>query len=76
MIGHRNLLDERNLLIAHFFRLVAELRPKAFVLENVPGILDERFANTLELALQAVQTAYRRHPASSTRSSGSGRSDS
>jgi DNA (cytosine-5)-methyltransferase 1 len=57
-IGHQNLLDERNLLIAHFFRLVDELRPRAFVLENVPGILDERFGKTLQSALQQVSGQY------------------
>jgi DNA (cytosine-5)-methyltransferase 1 len=57
-IGHQNLLDERNLLIAHFLRLVDELRPRAFVLENVPGILDDRFTETLERALGKVSGQY------------------
>lgn len=57
-IGHQNLLDQRNLLIGHFFRLVDELLPNAFVLENVPGILDERFAGTLQAALHQVSDRY------------------
>lgn len=57
-IGHQNLLDERNVLIFHFFRLVDELRPRAFVLENVPGILDDRFATILQRALQTVSGEY------------------
>lgn len=57
-IGHQNLLDERNLLIAHFFRLVDDLSPRAFVLENVPGILDDRFADTLQQALRKVSGQY------------------
>jgi DNA (cytosine-5)-methyltransferase 1 len=30
--------DPRNELVEHFFRFVAELQPKAFVMENVPAI--------------------------------------
>lgn len=65
VIGKRNLQDERNLLIAHFFRIVGELNPRAFVLENVPGILDERFAATLESALEQVQNKFNVYPAHS-----------
>ena len=32
--------DERNLLFLDFIRMVRELRPKVFVIENVPGILN------------------------------------
>ncbi len=38
LIGHRVLDDPRNSLVMHFLRIVKELRPKAFVLENVPGM--------------------------------------
>jgi DNA (cytosine-5)-methyltransferase 1 len=38
LIGHRVLDDPRNSLVMHFLRIVRELRPKAFVLENVPGM--------------------------------------
>lgn len=37
-IGKRRVDDARNDLIFHFFRLVNSLRPKYFVMENVPGI--------------------------------------
>lgn len=37
-IGKRQATDPRNVLVHHFVRLVAELRPKAFILENVPGL--------------------------------------
>jgi DNA (cytosine-5)-methyltransferase 1 len=37
-IGKRNVEDRRNELIFEFFRLVTELQPKYFVMENVPGI--------------------------------------
>ena len=38
MMGKRSVEDPRNSLIGHYVRLVRELRPKAFVMENVPGM--------------------------------------
>lgn len=38
LIGKRNLNDTRNQLVFEFVRLVLELQPKYFVLENVKGI--------------------------------------
>jgi DNA (cytosine-5)-methyltransferase 1 len=38
LIGHRVLDDPRNSLVFHFLRLVAELKPRTFVMENVPGM--------------------------------------
>jgi DNA (cytosine-5)-methyltransferase 1 len=38
-MGLRDLKDPRNSLIDHYVRLVLELRPKTFVMENVPGML-------------------------------------
>ena len=38
LIGHRVLDDPRNSLVFHFLRLVGELKPRAFVMENVPGM--------------------------------------
>lgn len=37
-IGKRLIEDERNNLVFHFFRLVTELRPRYFLMENVPGM--------------------------------------
>lgn len=39
LIGRRDHADPRNALVGHFFRLVREIRPTFFVMENVPGIL-------------------------------------
>ncbi len=36
-IGKRKLTDERNQLFVHFFRLVSELRPSFYLVENVQG---------------------------------------
>ncbi|NEO30211.1 MAG: DNA cytosine methyltransferase [Symploca sp. SIO3C6] len=38
LIGKRTLDDPRNSLMFDFIRLVLELKPKFFVLENVPGL--------------------------------------
>ncbi len=38
LIGKRALDDPRNSLVHHFVRLVAEMRPKYFVFENVKGL--------------------------------------
>lgn len=37
--GKRDVMDPRNSLVFDFARLVLEIRPKTFVMENVPGIL-------------------------------------
>jgi len=38
LIGKRALDDPRNQLVSHFLRLVVEIQPTAFVLENVKGL--------------------------------------
>jgi len=38
LMGKRSLDDPRNSLIFHFLRLILELKPKFFVMENVRGI--------------------------------------
>lgn len=38
IIGKRLVNDERNSLVFHFYRLVTELNPRYFVMENVPGM--------------------------------------
>lgn len=38
LIGQRALDDPRNQLISHFLRLVVEIQPSVFVLENVKGL--------------------------------------
>lgn len=38
LIGQRALDDPRNQLVKHFMRLVLELQPSYFVLENVKGL--------------------------------------
>ncbi len=38
MMGKRDLGDPRSSLVGEFVRLVKELKPKSFVMENVPGM--------------------------------------
>jgi DNA (cytosine-5)-methyltransferase 1 len=57
-IGHRDTLDKRNDLFADFFRLVSETRPRFFVAENVPGILDDRNSDLVNRALDFVRSEY------------------
>ncbi|RSM84019.1 DNA (cytosine-5-)-methyltransferase [Amycolatopsis sp. WAC 01375] len=44
-IGRRDEEDDRNDLLLEFARLVREIKPRAFVLENVPGLLEPRFSD-------------------------------
>ncbi|MCG5431211.1 DNA cytosine methyltransferase [Mycobacterium sp. MYCO198283] len=40
--GKQDVMDPRNCLIFDFARIVCEIRPKTFVIENVPGLLKMR----------------------------------
>lgn len=58
-MGHRRVDDPRNDLFGHFFRLVSEIRPRMFVAENVPGLLNAQNAPTIQSALARVVGKYR-----------------
>lgn len=62
-IGKKDVDDPRNSLFGHFFRLVAEIRPKFFVAENVPGIGADRNSEIVEKALALVPPDYTVLPA-------------
>ncbi len=53
MIGKRILSDPRNDLIEQFIRIVGELRPKYFVMENVAGLTVGDHGKILENAINA-----------------------
>ncbi len=66
LIGKRAMDDPRNQLVHHFVRLVAELRPKYFVFENVKGLTigeHRRFLDEIIAAFRAksytVEAEYR-----------------
>lgn len=50
-IGHRREDDPRRDLLAHYFRLVNELKPAFFVMENVQGL---GYADTLPILNKAI----------------------
>lgn len=51
-IGKRFIDDPRNFLIFHFMRLVLELKPKYFVMENVAGLVTGNHRELLDKAIQ------------------------
>lgn len=55
-IGRRQANDPRNDQVLQFARLVGELAPRYFVLENVPGLLFDRHHAALERFLACVGT--------------------
>lgn len=60
LIGKRLSDDPRNRLLFHFLRLVDELRPKHFVMENVAGLTIGNARTVLEAFLEmADQIGYR-----------------
>lgn len=55
--GKRDLSDKRNLLLYEFSRLVRELKPRYFVMENVRGLLLDHARPVLESFLRRVKRA-------------------
>lgn len=54
-MGKRALDDPRNELILHFIRLVSQLQPKYFVIENVKGLTVGKHHNFLDEAIQQIK---------------------
>lgn len=57
-IGKGNPDDSRNQLYMHFYRLVSELQPLFFLAENVPGIMQEKYAEIRNTAFSLVSDDY------------------
>ena len=57
-IGRRDPNDPRRLLLGHFFRLVAEVTPQFFVMENVLGLGRASSRSVLDSALHGVRNSY------------------
>lgn len=55
--GKREHDDERNDLLLHFVRLVEELKPQTFCLENVAGLLEAKFDEVREEAFDRLRKA-------------------
>lgn len=58
MIGKRDADDDRRTLLDHFFRVVSILKPAAFVMENVEGLLYTEAKEVLDHALRWVEDGY------------------
>ncbi len=59
LIGKRRLDDDRNDLVFHFCRLVTNLAPRYFVMENVPGMRQGEHGVYLELLCrQFISAGY------------------
>jgi DNA (cytosine-5)-methyltransferase 1 len=57
-IGRRRADDPRRALLMHFFRIVSEIQPTFFVMENVRGLAYPDARSTLDEALQMVAPDY------------------
>ena len=57
LIGKRDLKDRRNRLILDFIRIVRELRPRYFVVENVAGLLVGEAQNVLRSFIRRAKLA-------------------
>jgi DNA (cytosine-5)-methyltransferase 1 len=55
-MGLRDLNDSRNELVAHYMRLVLELMPKAFLMENVPGLLSGATRKILDDVIELAES--------------------
>jgi DNA (cytosine-5)-methyltransferase 1 len=56
-MGKQDAEDDRNQLLLQFVRVVEELKPRAFCMENVPGLLDSRFDFIREEAFRRLREA-------------------
>jgi DNA (cytosine-5)-methyltransferase 1 len=61
-MGRNDVGDTRNTLFPAFFRIVSEARPKFYLAENVPGIMNERYDNIRTEAFSYVEDDYTRLP--------------
>ena len=57
-IGVADPNDPRRALLGSFFRIVSEIGPKFFVMENVRGLLFEKNRHVLDAALEEVANDY------------------
>ena len=55
--GRRDLADPRNQLVYHFARLVRQLRPKYFAMENVKGLMQAHAQPVLASFLRRIKRA-------------------
>ncbi len=56
LMGKRNFDDDRNFLVSHFLRLVLDLNPKFFVMENVRGITIGKHQKILQSIIEEFKS--------------------
>lgn len=54
-LGDSGVDDPRNKLLLRYFEFVRAIRPKMFILENVPGMLQPKHANYLQAFLRTAR---------------------
>jgi len=54
--GGRSLDDPRDSLFLHFVRFVKEIRPKVFLMENVPGLMNKAKGEVFQRVLDAFSS--------------------
>ncbi|MDR1797928.1 MAG: DNA cytosine methyltransferase [Clostridiales Family XIII bacterium] len=57
LIGKRDINDPRNDLVAQFMRLIKEIRPKYFIMENVSGLTVGDAKSLLEKVISDIETS-------------------
>ena len=57
-IGRRNKDDVRNRSFVDFFRIVSEVLPAFFLVENVPGIMQDKFKSLRKEAFSLIDAKY------------------
>ncbi|HBL59914.1 MAG TPA: DNA (cytosine-5-)-methyltransferase, partial [Cyanobacteria bacterium UBA8803] len=57
LMGKRQLNDRRNRLVFEFCRLVKELQPHYFVMENVPGLCQKKYQSILKRLMRDFKAA-------------------
>ena len=57
-IGRRDTSDPRRQLLGHFFRIVSEVHPAFFVMENVRGLAYTHARGVLDTAMEQVADRY------------------
>lgn len=56
LAGKRKKFDKKDDLFAHYLKVIRQLRPKYFVMENVKGILTKEQGRICEMILQEIRS--------------------